>query len=152
MMAEKVEQDTFRPPCHKLRKDTETELVELLKEYQSQFAHDDTTNGTTPLTEMTIDTRVSESVSQKPYLIAMKYYKWVKDEINKLLTAKVMQGSQSSCSESIIDVPKGDGGICLVIDYSALNKITQKVIRPMLKVEDIFAQLNGIKYFSILHL
>ena len=31
MMAEKVEPDTFRPPCHKLRKDIETELVRTIK-------------------------------------------------------------------------------------------------------------------------
>ena len=41
-------------------------------------------------TKMMRDTRVSEPVSQKPYLIAMKHYKWVKDEINKLLKAKVI--------------------------------------------------------------
>ena len=46
MMAEKVEPGTFRPPCHKLRKDIETKLVELLKEYQSQFTHDETSIGT----------------------------------------------------------------------------------------------------------
>ena len=39
MMAEKVEPDTFRLPCHKLRKDIETKLAKLLKKYQSQFAH-----------------------------------------------------------------------------------------------------------------
>ena len=38
-----------------------------------------------------IDTRKSEPVSQKPYPTVMKHYKWVKDEINKLLTAKVMR-------------------------------------------------------------
>ena len=42
---------------------------------------------------MTIDMGTSEPVSQKPYPITMKHYKWVKDEINKLLTAKVIQGS-----------------------------------------------------------
>ena len=31
---------------------------------------------------MMIDTGTSELVSQKPYLIAMKHYQWVKDEIN----------------------------------------------------------------------
>ena len=41
MIAEKVEM--FNPPCHKLRKDIEAKLEELLKEYQSQFAQDDTT-------------------------------------------------------------------------------------------------------------
>ena len=116
--------------------------MELLKEYDSQFAQDETIIGTTPLTEKTIDTGTSEPVSQKPYPIAMKHYKWVKDEINKLLTAKVIQGSQSSWSALIVVVPKGDGGKCLVINYFTHNKVTQKFIWPMPKVEDIFYQLN----------
>ena len=70
-MAKKVEPNTFRPPCYKLRKYIENELARLLHKYQSQFAHDETTIGTTPLTKMTIDTRVSEPVPQKPYPVAM---------------------------------------------------------------------------------
>ena len=85
------------------------------------------TIGTTPLTERMIDTGVSKPVSQKPYPIAMKHYKWVKDEINKLLTAKVIQGSQTSLSALIIVVPKRDGAKHLVIDFHALNKITQNL-------------------------
>ena len=45
---------------------------------------------------MTIDTGTSEPASQKTYPIAMKHYQWVKDEIEKLLAAKVMHTSQSS--------------------------------------------------------
>ena len=44
-MAEKVEPDTFKPPCHKLKQNIETELTELLKEYNSQFAQDETSIG-----------------------------------------------------------------------------------------------------------
>ena len=47
----------------------------------------------TPLKEMSIDTETSEPVSQKLYPIAMKHYQWVKDEIEKLHTARVIQGS-----------------------------------------------------------
>ena len=90
MMAEKVELDTFKPPHHNLKQNIKTKLMEILKEYDSQFAQDETTIGTTPLTEMTIATGTSEPVSQKPYPIAMKHYKWVKDEINKLLMAKAI--------------------------------------------------------------
>ena len=43
----------------------------------------------------------------------------MKDEIEKLLTAKVIQGSRSSWSVPIIVTPKGDGGKHLVIDYKA---------------------------------
>ena len=32
-----------------------------------------------------IDTGISQPVSQKPYLIVMKHYQWVKDEIENFL-------------------------------------------------------------------
>ena len=101
---------------------------------------------------MTIDTWTSEPVSQKPYSITMKHYKWVKYEINRLLMVKVIWGSWSSWSAPIIVVLKGDGGKHLIIDYCSLKKVTWKFIWPMTKVEDIFSQLNGGKYFSILDL
>ena len=47
----------------------------------------------------------------------MKYYQWVKDEMEMLLTVKVIQGSRSSWSAPITVIPKGDGGKHLVIDY-----------------------------------
>ena len=90
---------------------------------------------------MTIDTRTSEPVSQKPYPIVMKHFKWVQDKINKLIAAKVIWWSWSSWSASIVVVPKGDGVKWLVIDYHALNKITWKFILPMSKVEDILHSL-----------
>ena len=43
---------------------------------------------------------------------------------------------------------KGDGEKCLVIDYRALNKVTQTFIWPVPRVDDIFSKLNGAKYFS----
>ena len=110
MIPEHVQQDTFNPPCHKLRPSIECQLNALLKEYALQFAKDETTIGTTPLTEMTIDMGNSNPVSQKPYPIAMKNYQWVKEEIEKFLTAKVIHSSRSSWSVPIIVVPKGDGG------------------------------------------
>ena len=79
----------------------------------------------TNLTKMQINTGNSKPVSQKPYPIALKHYDQVKDEINKLLDAKVICSSHSSWSSPIIIVPKGDGGKCLVITYRALNKVTQ---------------------------
>ena len=93
MMAEQVEPETFKPLHHKLKQYIEAKLEAVLKEYASQFAQDETSIGTTPLTEMMIDIGTSEPVSQKPYPIAMKHYQWVKDEIEKFLTAKVIQGS-----------------------------------------------------------
>ena len=76
----------------------------------------------------------------------------MKDEIEKLLAAKVICTSRSSWSAPIIVVPKGDGGKHLAIDYRALNKVTRKFTWPMPKVEDIFSKLNGATYFTTLDL
>ena len=138
MMVEQVQPDIFDPPHHKLKPGIQSKLDALLKEYETQFAKDEISIGTTPLTEMTIDTGDSEPVSQKPYPTAMKHYQWVKEEIEKLLTVKVICSSRSSWLAPIIVVPKGDGGKQLVIDYRALNKVTRKFTWPMSKVEDIF--------------
>ena len=110
MMAEQVKPDVFDPPCHKLNANIQNELDTLLKEYESQFMKDETSIRTTLLTSMMINTDNSDPVSQKPYPIAMKNYQWVKEEIEKLLTAKVIHSSRSSWSAPIIVVPKGDGG------------------------------------------
>ena len=147
-MAQTVTPDTFNPPHHELSQTIQHELDTLLQEYESQFAKDETSIGTTPLTSMTIDTGASDPISQKPYTITMKHYQWVKEEIEKLLAAKVICNSRSSWSAPIIVVPKGDGGKHLVIDYRALNKVTRKFTWPMPKVEDIFFQ---IEWSHLLH-
>ena len=101
---------------------------------------------------MTIDTGTADPISQKLYPIAMKHYEWVKDEIEKLLTTKVIYTSHSSWSAPIIVAPKGDRGKHLAIDYRALNKVTRKFTWPMPKVEDIFSKLKGATYFTTLDL
>ena len=106
MMSETVTSDTFNPPCHEISTPVQNSLKLLLEEYDSLFAQDDTSIGTTPLTSMYIDTGVADPVSQKPYPIAMKHYDWVKNEIEKLLAAKVICSSHSSWSAPIIVVPK----------------------------------------------
>ena len=152
MMAEQVKQDVFNPPHHKLTTNIQNELDALLKEYELQFAKDEMSIGTTPLTSMMIDTGNSDPVSQLPYPITMKHYQWVKEEIEKLLAAKVIHSSRSSWSAPIIVVPIGDGGKCLVIDYRALNKVTRKFTWPMPKVEDIFSKWSRATYFTMLDL
>ena len=152
MLPETVKLDSFMPPKYQLEPTIQQQLDFLLRTFKDQFAKFETTIGTTPLTQMTIDMGDSDPVSQKPYPVAMKHYQWVKEEIDKLLEAGVIRNSHSSWLAPIIVVPKGDGGKHLIIDYRALNKVTRKFVWLMPKVQDIFSQLNGAKYFSTLDL
>ena len=152
MLPKTVKPDSFTPPKYQLDATIQQQLDYLLRTFKDQFAKDEMTIGTTPLTQMSIDTGDSDPVSQKPYPVAMKHHNWVKEEIDKLLETGVIRNSHSSWSAPIIVVPKGDGGKHLIIDYRALNKVMGKFVWPMPKVEDIFSQLNSAKYFSTLDL
>ena len=106
MMPEKVQPDIFDPPHHKLKPGIQLKIDTLLTEGATQFAKDETSIRTTPLTDITINTVDSEPMSQKPYSIAMNNYQWVNEEIEKLLTAKVICSSRSSWLAPIIVVSK----------------------------------------------
>ena len=93
MMSKTVTSDTFNPPHHEISTPVQNSLKLLLEEYECQFTQDETSIGTTPLTSMTIDTGSADPVSLKSYPIAMKHYEWVKNEIEKLLSAKVIHFS-----------------------------------------------------------
>ena len=115
MMAEKVKPDIFNPLHHKLKTGIQSKLDTLIKEYETQFPKDEMSIRTTPLTEMTINTGDSEPISQKPYPIAMKNYQLVKDEIEKLPTAKVICSSRLSwLSHQLQSIKKGYQKVCLV--------------------------------------
>ena len=152
MLPETIKPDSFMPSTYQLEQTIQQQLDFLLRTFKDQFVKDETTIGTTPLTQMSIDMGNSDPISQKPCPVAMKHYQWVKEEIDKLLEAGVIRNSHSSWSAPIIIVPKGDRGKHLVIDYRALNKVTRKFVWLMPKVKDIFSQLNGAKYFSTLDL
>ena len=77
----------FAPPLHILPDNVGKSLNQLFGTFKLQFAQDETSIGTTHLTEMQIDTGDSKPFSQRPYPIAMKHYDWIKNEINKLLDA-----------------------------------------------------------------
>ena len=62
-MAETVTSATFNPPHHELSTTVQHKLELLLWEYESQFAKDETSIGTTPLMSMTIDTGSYDLIS-----------------------------------------------------------------------------------------
>ena len=127
IMDDQVQPNIFTPPLDNLSSEVRQSLDKLFESFKSKFMKDGTSNGMTNLTKIQTDMGNSEPVSQKTCPIVMEHFVRVKDDINKLLDAKVICSTQSSWSISIIVVPKGNSGKCLVIDYRNLNKVTQKV-------------------------
>ena len=101
---------------------------------------------------MSADTGDHLPIAKKPYVLALKHYDWIRDDIDKLLQAGVFREIHSSWSAPIVMVPKGDGGKRLCMDFRALNTITRTYVWPMPRVEDIFAKLGKAKFFTMLDL
>ena len=127
-------------------KETKAEPDKLLDNNKDAFAEDERQIGTTPLIEMTTDTGDQPPIAKKPYTLALKYYDWVEEKIDKLLEAGVIRDSHSSWSAPIVVVPKGDDGKRLCLDFKALNIIIRTYVWPMFRVEDIFAKLVKAKF------
>jgi hypothetical protein len=50
------------------------------------------------------------------------------------------------------DIKKADRSLRLVVDYCRLNKVTKKNIYPLPRQDNLMAQLQGAKIFTILDL
>ena len=67
MLPETIKLDSFTPPKYQLDSTTQQQLDFLLRTFKDQFAKDETTISTTPLTQMSINTGDADPISQKPY-------------------------------------------------------------------------------------
>ena len=90
--------------------------------------------GKTTLIEMKIDTGDSLPVAQSLYTLPLKYYEWVRKEIETLEKAGVIVTSLSPWASLVIVVPKKSAPDKppqrrLVIDYRKINSLQQQIKR-----------------------
>ena len=72
----------------------------------------------------------------------------LKKQLSELLEAGFIRPSSSPWGAPVLFVSKKDGGLRLCIDYRALNRLTIKNGYPLPRIDDIFDQLNGAKFFT----
>ena len=65
MLPKTIRPDSFTPAKYQLDSTTQQQLDNLLGTFKDQFAKDETTIGTTPLTQMSIDMEDSDPVSSR---------------------------------------------------------------------------------------
>ena len=127
-------------------------LKKLLKENPDAFAQDETQIGITPMIKMSIDTGHHKPIAKQPYILSVKHYDWLRNEIDKLLQTGVINGGHSSWSAPVVIVLKSNGENRLCVDIRALNSITRTYLWPIPRVEDIFSMLGKAKLFTTLDL
>ena len=88
------------------------------------------------------------SVSIPPYRMASVELRELKEKLQELLDKGFIRPSTSPWGAPVLFVKKKDGTLRLCIDYKELNKVTIKNKYPLLRIDDLFDQLQGAQLFS----
>ena len=103
-------------------------------------------------------------MAQNPYPLPLKHYDWVRNQIETLEKAGVIERSLSPWASPVIVVPKKSAPDeplhrRLCVDYRRVNSLQPEVekgdkskgclsLYPLPKIDEMFEKLNGAKIFS----
>ncbi|GKD80049.1 putative reverse transcriptase domain-containing protein, partial [Tanacetum coccineum] len=87
-------------------------------------------------------------VARAPYRLAPSELKELADQLQELLEKGFIRPSSSPWGAPVLFVKKKDGSFRMCIDYRELNKLTVKNQYPLLRIDDLFDQLQGSSVYS----
>ena len=87
-------------------------------------------------------------IAKRSYRMAASELAELKKQLEELQRIGFIRPSSSPWGAPILFVKKKDGSMRLCVDYRALNEVTIKNKYPLPRIDDLFDQLKGAKYFS----
>jgi hypothetical protein len=87
-------------------------------------------------------------IAKRPYRMAPTKLVELKLQIIELQQKGYIRPSSSPWGAPVLFVTKKDGSMRMCIDYRSLNEVTIKNKYPLPRIDDLFDQLQGAKYFS----
>ncbi|GJY86210.1 putative reverse transcriptase domain-containing protein, partial [Tanacetum coccineum] len=85
-------------------------------------------------------------VAKSPYRLAPSEMQELFGQLQELQDKGFIRPSHSPWGAPVLFVKKKDGSFCMCIDYKELNNIKNRY--PLLRIDDLFDQLQGACYFS----
>ncbi|GKB84021.1 putative nucleotidyltransferase, ribonuclease H [Tanacetum coccineum] len=86
-------------------------------------------------------------VAKSPYRLAPSEMQELSEQLQELHDKGFIRPSHSPWGALVLFVKKKDGSFRMCIDYRELNKLTIKNRYPLLRINDLFDQLQGARYF-----
>ncbi|GJT88771.1 putative nucleotidyltransferase, ribonuclease H [Tanacetum coccineum] len=86
-------------------------------------------------------------VAKSPYHLAPTEMQELSDQLKELQDKGFIRPSSSPWGAPVLFVKKKDGSFRMCVDYRELNKLTIKNRYPLPRIDDLFDQLQGSRYF-----
>jgi hypothetical protein len=90
----------------------------------------------------------AKPVAKAPYRLAPTEMRELMSQLQELTEKGFIRPSVSPWGAPVLFVRKKDGTLRMCIDYRELNKLTVKNRYPLPRIDDLFDQLEGAKWFS----
>jgi hypothetical protein len=87
-------------------------------------------------------------IAKRPYRMAASELAELKKQLEELQQSGFIRPNSSPWGAPVLFIKKKDGGMRMCVDYRALNEVTIKNKYPLPRIDDLFDQLEGAKYFS----
>ncbi|GJV42598.1 putative reverse transcriptase domain-containing protein [Tanacetum coccineum] len=87
-------------------------------------------------------------IAKSPYRLVPLEMQELSRQLQELQDKGFIRPSHSPWGAPVLFVKKKDGSLRMCIDYRELNKLTIKNRYPLLRIDDLFDQLQGSRYFS----
>ncbi|GKB36422.1 putative reverse transcriptase domain-containing protein, partial [Tanacetum coccineum] len=91
-------------------------------------------------------------VARPPYRLAPLEMQELSTQLHKLSDKGFIRPSSSLWGAAVLFVKKKDESFQMCIDYRELNKLTVKDRYPLLRIDDLFDQLQGSRVYSKINL
>ncbi|GKB73177.1 putative reverse transcriptase domain-containing protein [Tanacetum coccineum] len=87
-------------------------------------------------------------IAQAPYRLAPAEMQELSTQLQELSDRGFIRPSSSPWRAPVLFVKKKDGSFWMCIDYRKLNKLTMKNRYPLLRIDNLFDQLQGSRVYS----
>ncbi|GJT89266.1 putative reverse transcriptase domain-containing protein [Tanacetum coccineum] len=87
-------------------------------------------------------------VGKSPYRLAPSEMQELSGQLQELQDKDFIRPDHSPWGAPVLFVQKKDGSLHMCIDYRELNKLMIKNRYPLSRIDDLFDQLHGSRYFS----
>ncbi|GJT80441.1 putative reverse transcriptase domain-containing protein [Tanacetum coccineum] len=135
--------------CHEKEDEPKLSDISVLRKFEDVFLEDLSGLPLQRQVEFRIDLVPGVTpVAKSPYRLAPSEMQELSRQLQELQDKGFIRPSHSPWGAPMLFVRKKDGSLRMCIDYRELNKLTIKNRYPLSRIDDLFDQLQGSRYFS----